>query len=121
MICIPFTTNQKELASLYRLANVLVITSVGETYPTVCLEAQVCGTPVVGFDVGGVAETIQEGMGVAVPKGNVAMLREAVYQWTKVDKSNLKDTGLNCIRLFDRERMSKEYLKVYKQMKGENP
>ena len=116
LICIPFTTNQKELASLYRLANLLVITSVAETYPTVCLEAQVCGTPVVGFDVGGVTETIQEGMGVAVPKGDVAMLRKAVYAWSEAKNGDLNDSCLKCARLFDRARMAQDYLKLYREL-----
>lgn len=46
------------LAQYYSLADAFVICSERENFPTTCLEAQCCGTPVCGFDVGGVKETI---------------------------------------------------------------
>lgn len=46
------------IAEYYSLADVFVICSQRENYPTTCLEAQACGTPVYGFDTGGVSETI---------------------------------------------------------------
>ncbi len=49
------------LARYYSLADVFVICSERENFPTTCLEAQCCGTPVCGFDVGGVKETILNG------------------------------------------------------------
>lgn len=46
------------LAQYYSLADVFVICSERENFPTTCIESQCCGTPVCGFDVGGVKETI---------------------------------------------------------------
>ena len=51
------TSNQNELAEFYSLADLFVICSEMENFPTTCLEAQCCGTPICGFDVGGTKET----------------------------------------------------------------
>lgn len=57
VIAFKRTSNQDDLATFYSLADIFVICSKIENYPTTCLEAQCCGTPVCGFDVGGVKET----------------------------------------------------------------
>lgn len=46
------------LAQFYSMADVFIICSERENFPTTCLESQACGTPVVGFNTGGTAETI---------------------------------------------------------------
>ena len=115
LICIPFTTNQKELASLYRMADVFVITSTAENYPTVCLEAQACGTPVVGFDVGGVKETIQGGMGVCTAVFDIPAMKNAVMYWCGeqvIDGEALT----NCRIQNSRERMVEDYGALYEEV-----
>ena len=111
IVSIPFTKNQKELAALYRKASVFVITSKADNYPTVCLEANSCGTPVVGFDVGGVKETIYTNMGTVVDFGNVEQLRERVEEWA--NKSISKDSVDSCREKNSRERMAEDYIKLY--------
>lgn len=45
------------LAEYYSLADVFLICSERENFPTTCIEAQCCGTPIYGFDTGGTRET----------------------------------------------------------------
>ncbi|MBP3538479.1 MAG: glycosyltransferase [Oscillospiraceae bacterium] len=75
---IQHTENQKELAAYYSMADVFVICSDMETYPTTCLEALCCGTPVAGYDAGGAAETAPDGLGLFCRYGDTATLRENV-------------------------------------------
>lgn len=63
---IPFTSDQNELADYYSLADIFLLPSLAENYATVVIESLACGTPVVGFDVGGVAEQLKDGKGIAV-------------------------------------------------------
>lgn len=79
IICIERTDSKEELAKIYTAADVFINPTVkADNYPTVNLEAQACGTPVVTYESGGTAETINEGMGIAVPYGNTKeMLRYA--------------------------------------------
>ncbi len=44
--------NQVELAQLYSMADVTLLTSQRETFSMVCAESLCCGTPVVGFKAG---------------------------------------------------------------------
>lgn len=59
-----------ELRSEYARATVLVNLSRAETLPTVCLEAQAMGCPVVGYDTGGTAEAVDPHSGVLVSTGH---------------------------------------------------
>lgn len=45
------------LADYYSLADLFLICSERENFPTTCIEAQCCGTPVYGFNTGGTIET----------------------------------------------------------------
>lgn len=55
-----------ELASLYRAADALLMPSRSESFGLVALEAQACGTPVVGADVGGLRGILDAGGGAVV-------------------------------------------------------
>ena len=54
------TNNVKELAEIYTAADVLFNPTYEDTYPTVNLEAQACGTPVVSYRTGGSVESIPQ-------------------------------------------------------------
>lgn len=58
MLGIKKTNNQKELVEIYSAADVFVNPTYQDNYPTVNLEAQACGTPVVTYATGGAPETI---------------------------------------------------------------
>lgn len=52
------TNSPQELAGIYTTADVLFNPTVEDNYPTVNLEAEACGTPVITYDTGGCRETI---------------------------------------------------------------
>lgn len=56
IICVKKTANGHELAAVYSMADVFVNPTYEDNYPTVNLEAQACGTPVITYDVGGCSE-----------------------------------------------------------------
>jgi len=78
IIAIGRTENQLQLAEYYSLGDVFLITSEMENLPTVCLESLCCGTPVIGFDVGGTRETAPPPHGAFVPFGDMDALEKAV-------------------------------------------
>lgn len=55
------TDSREELAGIYSTADVFFNPTVEDNYPTVNLEAEACGTPVVTYDTGGCSETVRRG------------------------------------------------------------
>lgn len=58
IIGINRTNSIKELASIYTAADVFMNLTYEDTYPTVNLEAQACGTPVITYATGGSVESV---------------------------------------------------------------
>lgn len=61
IVGLPRTDSSVELAGIYSAADVLFNPTLEDNYPTVNLESEACGTPVVTFDTGGCAETVRRG------------------------------------------------------------
>lgn len=63
LISLPFTaigsiTDEKEMARIYRKNDLLLSTSPDESFSYTCLEALSCGTPIIAYDTGAIAEFI---------------------------------------------------------------
>ena len=58
VIGITKTNNVQELAEIYTAADVLFNPTYEDNYPTVNLEAQSCGTPVITYATGGSVESV---------------------------------------------------------------
>ena len=115
VISIAFTNNQADLAAVYRAADVFAMTSRMDNYPTVCVEANCCGTPIVGFDVGGVAETIGTGMGEVVPAFDLDAFYKKVIFWSEKKHEISTHTISERRKYCDRSRMTEDYLNLYRQ------
>jgi glycosyltransferase involved in cell wall biosynthesis len=69
--------SQAELADYMRQAAVFVLPSLSEGLGRVVVEAMATGTPVIGSDIGGIPEMVQEGQtGFLVPPGDEKVLAE---------------------------------------------
>ena len=53
------TDSREELASIYSTADVFFNPTTEDNFPTVNLEAEACGTPVVTYNTGGCSESVQ--------------------------------------------------------------
>ncbi|MDT4763372.1 glycosyltransferase [Sphaerochaeta sp. PS] len=91
VILIGRISDQNILAQYYSLADVFLICSKKENFPTTCLEALACGTPVVGFDTGGTKETTPDEYGAFCEYGDIQALQKNVENFLfKVEKQSLK-------------------------------
>ena len=53
-----FLSNEEEIVALYNAVDVYVTPSLEENLPNTIMEAMACGTPCVGFNIGGIPEMI---------------------------------------------------------------
>jgi glycosyltransferase involved in cell wall biosynthesis len=63
---LPFTgigeiNNPEQMAIAYQAADLFVLPSLAENLPNTIAEALLCGTPAIGFNVGGIPEMIING------------------------------------------------------------
>lgn len=60
------TDSSEELASIYSAADYLFNPTREDNYPTVNLEAEACGVPVITYDTGGCKETLQDARSIVL-------------------------------------------------------
>lgn len=59
ILALPHTSDVKELVQFYSAADYFVNPTYEDTFPTVNMEAEACGTAVITYDIGGCKETIK--------------------------------------------------------------
>ena len=109
---------QPELPAFYRQASVVVIPSVGEGLGLVAVEAQLCETPVIAFDSGGVTDTVIDGeTGVLVPATDVTALAHAIDQLLQAPdrRTAMGRAGrMHALALFAPESAARRYAQLYR-------
>ena len=103
ILAITRTTNINELAEIYSTADLFINSTYGDTYPTVNLEAQACGTPVVTYKTGGSVES--------VPSENVVDTGDIEGLMSIVANENLSIKEGD----FSLEQMVNQYINLYKE------
>ena len=77
IIKISRTNSAVELAEIYTAADVFLNLTYEDNYPTVNLEAQACGTPVITYDTGGSVESACPN-GIVIKKNNLDNLSKTI-------------------------------------------
>lgn len=106
IIALPNTNNITELIEWYSVADVFINPTYEDNYPTVNLEAQACGTPVITYKTGGSIESVP--IGNVVETGRIDELLNRIR--------NYKFLELFSSVNFDKYIAYKEYLSLYKKM-----
>lgn len=109
----PRTT--QELSELYENSDLLIIPSLSENFPTVAIEAQIQGLPILGTEVGGIPEIIRD--------GETGFLCEATsdgiaYALASLTIENLNNAGRTALKeasnLFNNSHTIDQYVKLLK-------
>lgn len=115
IISIHRTQNQQELVEIYSAADVFVIPTREENYPTVNMEALACGTPVLTFKTGGSPEMLDETCGSVVGCDDVDALEKEIIRIC-TDKPYTRQSCIKKAREFDKNERYKEYLELYERV-----
>lgn len=114
-----------EMPEIYSNSAILVQPSLIENLPFSILEAMSCGLPVIGSNVGGIPEIIDDGIdGLLVHPGNPEMLAKKIL-FLLNNESEIKRISRNArekiIRKFTSEIMADKTQKVYEKILQEDP
>lgn len=104
--------DRDELIAFYSAADLFVNPTLADNFPTVCLEAQACGCPVVAFDSDGTPETIAP-KGIAVPRGNYEAMYDAIVNF---DYKDAREDAIEFSRQYSQDKCIKEYVELYKTL-----
>ena len=115
---IPYISDIKEMAALYASVDAFVLPSLSENLPNTIMEAMACGTPCVGFNVGGISEMIDHKQ-----NGYVARYKDAEDLAEGIryvlDDNNHQRLSKECVakvaRCYSEASVAAQYIKVYSE------
>ena len=108
---VPDPTKQQQI-ELYRRAKAVIHPSLSECFGLVIVEALACGTPVIVSRDGAFPEIVIEGKTGWL----CSNLQEYVSAIMNVDMLSPEKARKDAVERFDRSRVAKEYLQVYKEV-----
>lgn len=111
-----YVAGSEAMAKVYSAADLFCITSLDDNFPTTVLESSACGTPVVGFRVGGIPEQLTDDCGILVEPRDAQGLGRAITQLLQDDSLRESMSG-NCrdraVAEYSVAKFRDRYMKVY--------
>ncbi|UTR08364.1 N-acetyl-alpha-D-glucosaminyl L-malate synthase BshA [Alkalihalobacillus sp. LMS6] len=112
--------NQKHIAELLSMSDVMLLLSEKESFGLVALEAMACGVPVIGTDIGGIPEVIEDQKsGFLVPVGDVELVAQRALELLTDahHHQRFKEQALKRAKQeFYSQRIVSEYERLYEKM-----
>ncbi|MCW8922217.1 MAG: glycosyltransferase [Gammaproteobacteria bacterium] len=113
-------SDDAQLALIYSASDMYILTSLEDNLPNALLEAMACGTPVIGYDTGGIPDIVKHGVnGIVVERGNVDSLSVSILHL--VDNRELREIySKRAARLitkhYTQEVQAKMYTDLYEEI-----
>jgi glycosyltransferase involved in cell wall biosynthesis len=116
-VLVPYRETEAEMAECYQAADIALVTSHVEAFGRAAAESQACGTPVVAFSTGGLAEVVLDGVGGrSVKSRDLESLVSALADLVDNRESRLRlgVGGTDFVREnFDSARIARQYEELY--------
>jgi glycosyltransferase involved in cell wall biosynthesis len=114
-----------DLSLVYGACDVFVIPSLEDNLPNTVMESLACGTPVVGFDTGGIPEMVEhEKEGIIVPQKDSKELAEGIariLQSTETEMQEFRTAARQkVISNYDESIVAHLYQQVYESLIDKN-
>lgn len=115
-----YISDAGELARHYAAADLFLFTSLADNQPLAVLETMAAGTPIVGFQTGGIPEMVVQGeTGFLVPQKDTAALSACLAKVLD-DPGILRRWGeygrIRADRMFSHERFLQSHMMLYRQL-----
>ena len=113
--------NSDKLSAIYSNVDALIIPSRNDNLPNVMLESLACGTPVIGFPVGGIKEHITDfTTGLLAKEISSEALALSIRKFCENRNRFDKDTIRNyAVTHFDEKMIAEKYIEVYQKLLAE--
>ena len=120
---LDYVSNEHDLVNIYNAVDLLAIPSLEDNLPNTVMEAMACGTPCVGFQVGGIPEMIDHLHNGYVAKycsyddfanGLYWTLQESEYQ------SLSEEASRKVANKYSESAIAKKYIDIYNQVTGKD-
>ena len=109
------THSREELAAIYTAADVLVNPTREDNYPTVNMEAEACGTPVITFRTGGSPESVFTDHGAVVECDDIGGTEREIRRICSGGRG-VKDAVAAQAEIFDAAKCFEGYTAIYREM-----
>ncbi len=116
-VAIGQVSDTTKMAALYAAADAFVTPSLQDNLPSTIMEAMACGTPCVGFNVGGIPEMIDhEENGYVAEYKNATSLAEGIrYVTANANALRLSEAArTKVLRCYSESAVAKRYMEIYK-------
>jgi len=115
-----WTANNEELAWYYNAADIFLFSSTEENFPNTVIESMACGTPAVGFAIGGVPDIIEDNVnGLLVKEVDSKQMSEQIERIFS-DRDLLLEMGKKglekCKKKYNIETQTRKYIDLYKKI-----
>ncbi len=118
-------TNDQMLSIFYNAGDCFVIPSIQEVFGLTALEAMACGTPVVGFDTGGIPDMVRPGETGLLARPADSDDLSAQILWMIEHPAERKAMGENARRMVEREFtntiQARRYISLYEELEQALP
>jgi len=106
------------MSIIYSAADIFVIPSLMDNLPNTVLESILCGTPVIGFPIGGIPDMVQDREnGYLTKEISVQALVETLNKFIETSEMFDNDTiRKNAVKKYDLQVQAKNYIKLYEQI-----
>ena len=113
---IGYITDMEKMVRTYAAADVFITPSLEENLPNTIMEAMACGTPSVGFEIGGIPEMIDHKHNGYLAKYKDAEDLARGIEWVLAqDSESLKAACLEKVnRCYTEEVVARQYLELYR-------
>lgn len=114
---VGYISDRKVANELYAAADLFVLPSMEDNFPCTTLEAMASGTPVIAFNIGGITEQLQGGVGYLVKERSAVALAEGIRKALLNDGERLEiaeKAYVKCLERYSAQKMGDRYSILYR-------
>lgn len=114
-----YLSDESKIVALYNAVDIFITSSLEENLPNTIMESMACGTPCVGFEIGGIPEMIDHKINGYVTNYKDANDLANGIQWVLEhgDRQALSDACVKKVQEnYTEEVVAKKYLELYKSI-----